>query len=77
MDQITIYNVNREEIQMLKTDIKLEKLRQNTQKLNVIWCSLSDEKLKLNYIHQEKAASIWLSTLPLKDEGCCLNKQKF
>ena len=28
---------------MLKAIIKLEKLRQNTQKLNVIRCSLSDE----------------------------------
>ena len=28
-------------------------------------------------MHQEKGASIWLSTLPLKDEGYCLNKQEF
>ena len=38
---------------------------------------MSDEKLKLNDIHQEKGASIWLSTLPLRDEGYCLNKQEF
>ena len=38
---------------------------------------LSDEKLKLNDIHQEKGTSIWLSTLRLKDEGYCLNKQEF
>ena len=62
---------------MLKTNIRLEKLQQNTQKLNVIRCSLSEEKLKLNDIHQVKGASIWLSTLPLKDEGYCLNKQEF
>ena len=62
---------------MLKTNIKLEKLRQNAKKLNVIRCSLSDEKLKLNDIHQEKGASIWLSALPLRDEGYCLNKQEF
>ena len=72
--QNTIYSVNREEIKMLKINIKLEKLRQNTQKLNVIWCSLSDEKLKLNDIHQEKHASIWLSTLPLKMKGFILVK---
>ena len=30
---------------------------------------LSDEKLKLNDIYQEKGTSIWLSTLRLKDEG--------
>ena len=62
---------------MLKTNIKLKKIRQNTQKLNVIRCSLSDEKLKLNDIHQENDASIWLSTLPPKDEGCYLNRQEF
>ena len=38
---------------------------------------MSDEKLKLNNIHQEKGASIWLSMLPLKGEGYCLNKQEF
>ena len=77
LQQNTVYSVNREEIKMLKTNIKLEKLRQNTKKLNVMRCPLSDEKLKLNDIHQEKGASIWLSTLPLRDEGYCLNKQEF
>ena len=66
LEQNTVYSVNREEIKMLKTNIKLEKLRQNTKQLNVIRSSLSDEKL--SDIHQEKGASIWLSTLPLRDE---------
>ena len=56
---------------MPKTNIKLGKLGQNTQKLNVIRCYLSDKKLTLNDINQEKGASIWLLTLPLKDEGYC------
>ena len=34
---------------------------------------LSDEKLKLNDIHQEKGSSIWLSTLPLKKKRYYLN----
>ena len=51
LEQNKIYSVNKEEMKMLKTNIILEKLRQNTQKLNVIRCSLSDEKLKLNNIH--------------------------
>ena len=62
---------------MSNTNIQLGKLRQNTQKLNVIRYYLSDEKLTLNDIHQEKGASIWLLTLPLKDKGYCLNKQEF
>ena len=66
LEQNTVYSVNREEIKMLKTNIKLEKLQQNAKKINVIRCSLSDEKLKLNDIHQEKGAPIWLSTLPLR-----------
>lgn len=32
----TTYNLNREEIAKLNTNIKLKKLRQNTQKLNVV-----------------------------------------
>ena len=47
------------------------------KKLNVMRCFLSDQKLKLNGIHQDSGASIWLSTLPLKDKGYCLNKQEF
>ena len=38
---------------------------------------MSDEKLKLNDMNQENGASIWLSTLPLKDNRYCLNKQQF
>ena len=60
---------------MLKTNIKLEKVWENTEKINVIRSSLLDEKLKLNNIHHEKSGSIRLLTLPLKDEGCCLKKQ--
>ena len=55
-EQNIVFGVNREEIKMLKKNIKLEKLQKNTQKLNVIRCSSSDEKLKLNDIHQEKGA---------------------
>ena len=62
---------------MLQTNIRLEKFWQNTQQLNVMRCSLSDEKLKINEIHQEKGESIWLLTLPLNYEGYCLDKQKF
>ena len=76
-DTDTIYNINREEIKLPKTNIKLGKLRQNTQKLKVMRYYLSDEKLTLNDIHQEKGASIWLLTLPLKDKGYCLNKKEF
>ena len=60
LEQNTVYSVNREEIKMLKTNIKLDKLQQNAKKINVIRCSLSDEKLKLNDIHQEKGAPMHL-----------------
>ena len=62
---------------MLNTNIKHEKLRQNTQKSNVIRCCLADGKLKLMDIHQEKGASKWLSTSQLKGEGYYFNKQEF
>ena len=74
LEQNTIYIVNKKEIKMLKTNIKLEKLQQDIQKINVMRCSLSDEKQKLNDIHQEKGASMWLSMLPLKGKGYCLSK---
>ena len=62
---------------MPKTNIKVEKLPQNTRKLNTIQSSLSNEKLKLNDIHHEKGALIWLSTLSLKYERYYLNQQEF
>ena len=47
----TIYSVK---TKILRTNLKLEKLCQNTQKLNVMQCFLFVERLKLNYIHQDK-----------------------
>ena len=38
---------------------------------------LPSNKIRLNKINQEKSASTWLSTLPLKEEGYSLSKQEF
>ena len=38
---------------------------------------LPNNKIRLNKINQEKGASTWLSTLPLKEEGYSLSKQEF
>ena len=38
---------------------------------------MEPDSLRRNELNTEPGASLWLSTLPLKDEGYCLNKQVF
>ena len=61
LEQTTEYNINRDELAKLKYNIKKEKLQLNTKRFHLC----------------EKGASMWLSTLPLKEEGHCLLKQEF
>ena len=39
--------------------------------------TLSERQNKLLLLSSEKGASIWLTTIPLKEHGFCLNKQQF
>ena len=48
-----------------------EKLLQNCRK------KMNDASLRRNDLNSELGASTWLTTLPLKEEGYCLNKQQF
>ena len=38
---------------------------------------MNENEQRLNDINQEPGASSWISSLPLEDEGCDLNKQLF
>ena len=61
----------------MKYNIKEEKLQRNTERLQSLIIELPTNKIRLNKINQEKGASTWLSTLPLKEEGCSLLKEEF
>ena len=52
-------------------------MQQNIERLQSLIIDLPPNKIRLNKINQEKGASRWLSTLPLKDEGYSLSKQEF
>ena len=58
---------------------KITQLRNNQhhEKLRGIKNEMNDTQKKLNEINQEPGASIWLSTIPLIEEGYTLNKQAF
>ena len=47
------------------------------EKLNQIRLQMTDEQKRLNDLNREECASIWLTSIPLKDEGCDMSKKDF
>ena len=58
-----------------KNAIKAEKHARHKEVLNEIRNQMTPQQQKLNDINQVAGASMWLTTLPIKDEGYVLNKQ--
>ena len=57
LEQSTEYNINRLELAKLKNNIKKEKLHRNTERLQSLIIDVTTNKILLNEINQEKAAS--------------------
>ena len=57
MEQSTEYNINRVELAKLKNNIKKEKLHRNTERLQSLIIDIPTNKILLNEINPEKAAS--------------------
>ena len=57
-----------------KSKTKNDKIQLTMTKLKE---NMNHEKIRLFDLSMESGASIWLTTLPLKDEGFILNKQSF
>ena len=57
LEQSTEYNINRVELTKLKNNIKKEKLHRNTERLQSLIIDIPTNKILLNKINQEKAAS--------------------
>eukprot|EP00794_Sanderia_malayensis_P005131 gene5131-biopygen4184 len=66
-------NVSKE----IKRKIKAERFQRNNQTLIELRASMSEQEKRLNDLSREDGASIWLTTLLLKDEGYVLTKQQF
>ena len=77
LEQTTEYNISRDQLAKEKYNIKKEKSQRNIERLQSLIIDLPTNKIRLNKINQEKGASTWLSTLPLKAEGYSLSKQEF
>ena len=60
-----------------KLQIKLEKRERQLKQLQNIRGQMNENHLRLNDLASEKHASLWLTTLPIKDEGYTLTKQQF
>lgn len=76
LQQFTKYSINREELGKLK-NIKKEKLKHKTESFQKVIIDLPINKIRSDEINQDKGASKWLATVPLKEEGYSLSKQKF
>ena len=61
----------------IKNKIKMEKESRNKTTLNAIMENGNDEIKKCIEISQLNGASIWLTALPIKEEGFHLNKREF
>jgi len=70
-------NIDNEAIKKTKSRIKLNKTEHNKQLLKTTRETLPDDKNKLIDISCEKGASLWLTTLPIKDEEFQMDKQSF
>jgi len=76
INQERIYQVD-DKVKSLKFKIKTEKLIRNTKTLEKLKENMNENEKKLNEINNESTASIWLTSLPLLDEGYVVDKQTF
>jgi len=65
------------ELKKLKSIIKREKVKRCQSTLDFIKENVSDEMANLINITTERGVSLWLSTLPIKEEGFQLDKQSW
>ena len=77
IEESTDYNINRKELAKLKDNTWKEKSQRNTKRLQSLGIGLPPNKIRLNEINQENGASMWLSTLPLKEQRYSLSRQEF
>ena len=61
----------------MKQKIKSQKTAQYSNLLSDLRDQMSTDQTRLNDLAREKHASLWLTTLPIKDEGYSLTKQQF
>ena len=69
--------IDQAKLKKLKSTIKGEKVKRQRSILDSIKENVSDEMMKLIDLCTERGALLWLSTLPIKEEGYQLDKQSF
>ena len=76
-NQVKEWNDNEEVVRKKKQGIKNRKRSKNSCQLDQIRAEMSEVQRRLNDLAREKHASLWLCTIPIKDEGYHLTKQQF
>ena len=66
-----------EKLNEKKLAIKKRRTAHHTNLLSELRMKMSSQQTRLNDLAIEKHASLWLTTLPIKDEGYTLTKQQF
>ena len=77
IDQDYIHIKDQELLKKNKNKIKTSREKRCADKLKMIREELDDISMRLNDIAQEKAASNWLTVLPIIEQNFNLNKQQF
>ena len=77
INQREILDVDKDELKSRKAEKAGETMIRDSEKLQQLKSSLSEEKLKLLEAVSEVGASSWLTSLPLKKYGFFLEKQAF
>ena len=70
-------DIDQGNLRKIKSKMKSEKVKLHQRTLETIRERASEKQNKLIDISTERGASLWLSTLPIKDEGFQIDKQSF
>ena len=76
-EQKSELNIDEDKQKTIISDIKKNKSLRAESLLSQIKDNVSESMYKLIELSSEKGASSWLTSLPLKEYGFCLNKQEF
>ena len=76
-NQERTYNLDQNEQRRIKNNIKACRRENHRTKADHVFENMTTTQQRLHEINSTKGASIWLSTLPLKEEGYQLDKGVF
>ncbi len=75
--ELSLEHLDKQQIKKIKTKLKKEKEDEYKKQFNKVCENISPKLKRCLEIAKEKGSSSWLTALPLKSLGYCLNKAEF